>query len=72
MKKIDSKDLTHLRQKFGLSQVQFSELLGVPIRTYQDIEQGRKVPVSAFSSLVWHIATCSQFRKKVLQLTKVR
>ena len=40
------------RQKTGLSQAQFADLLGVSIRTLQDWEQGRRKPSGAAMSLI--------------------
>lgn len=33
-----------IRERTGLSQTQFSKLIGVSVRTLQDWEQGRRVP----------------------------
>ena len=40
------------RQKAGLSQSRFAELLGVSVRTLQDWEQGRRKPSRAAMSLI--------------------
>lgn len=40
------------RQKAGLSQTRFAELLGVSVRTLQDWEQGRRKPSGAAMSLI--------------------
>ena len=40
------------RQKAGLSQARFAELLGVSVRTLQDWEQGRRKPSRAAMSLI--------------------
>ena len=40
------------RQKVGLSQSRFADLLGVSIRTLQDWEQGRRKPSRAAASLI--------------------
>lgn len=40
------------RQKSGLSQSRFAELLGVSVRTLQDWEQGRRKPSRAAMSLI--------------------
>ena len=41
-----------IREKTGLSQRQFAELLGVSIRTLQDWEQGRRAPSGAARTLL--------------------
>jgi len=40
------------RQKTGLSQSRFAELLGISVRTLQDWEQGRRQPSRAAMSLI--------------------
>ncbi len=40
------------RQKVGLSQSRFAELLGVSVRTLRDWEQGRRKPSRAAISLI--------------------
>lgn len=37
-------DVATIRQKTGLSQARFAQLLGVSVRTLQDWEQGRRAP----------------------------
>ena len=41
-----------IRRKVGLSQSRFAALLGVPVRTLQDWEQGRRVPSGAARTLL--------------------
>lgn len=40
------------RQKAGLTQSKFADLLGVSVRTLQDWEQGRRQPSRAAASLI--------------------
>ena len=40
------------REKVGLSQSEFAELLGVSVRTLQDWEQGRREPSGAAKTLL--------------------
>jgi len=41
-----------IREKSGLSQSRFAELLGVSVRTLQDWEQGRRSPSGAAQTLL--------------------
>jgi putative transcriptional regulator len=41
-----------VREKTGLSQSRFAELLGVSVRTLQDWEQGRRAPSGAARTLL--------------------
>jgi putative transcriptional regulator len=41
-----------IREKTGLSQIRFAELLGVSVRTLQDWEQGRRAPSGAARTLL--------------------
>jgi putative transcriptional regulator len=45
-------DVGSIREKTGLSQVRFAELLGVSVRTLQDWEQGRRAPSGAARTLL--------------------
>jgi putative transcriptional regulator len=49
---IDVPDVAKTREKTGLSQARFAELLGVSVRTLQDWEQGRRVPSGAARTLL--------------------
>jgi putative transcriptional regulator len=49
---IDVIPVVEARQKTGLSQSRFAELLGVSVRTLQDWEQGRRKPSQAAKSLI--------------------
>jgi putative transcriptional regulator len=45
-------DITSIREKTGLSQARFAQLLGVSVRTLQDWEQGRRAPSGAARTLL--------------------
>jgi putative transcriptional regulator len=45
-------DVGRIREKTGLSQSRFAELLGVSVRTVQDWEQGRRAPSGAARTLL--------------------
>jgi putative transcriptional regulator len=45
-------DVAAVRERTGLSQSRFAELLGVSVRTLQDWEQGRRIPSGAARTLV--------------------
>src|SRR6266849_3447945 len=49
---INVPDVATIREKTGLSQERFAQLLGVSIRTLQDWEQGRRVPSGAARTLL--------------------
>ncbi len=49
---IESYPIVRAREKSGLSQAKFAELLGVSIRTIQDWEQGRREPNAAAKTLI--------------------
>lgn len=44
--------IVRAREKSGLSQAKFAELLGVSVRTLQDWEQGRREPNAAAKTLI--------------------
>ena len=44
--------IVRAREKSGLSQSEFAELLGVSVRTLQDWEQGRREPSGAAKTLL--------------------
>jgi putative transcriptional regulator len=44
--------VTSIREKTGLSQAKFAQLLGVSVRTLQDWEQGRRAPSGAAKTLL--------------------
>jgi putative transcriptional regulator len=44
--------VAEIREKTGLSQFRFAELLGVSARTLQDWEQGRRAPSGAARTLL--------------------
>ena len=45
-------DVAAIREKTGLSQARFAQLLGVSVRTLQDWEQGRRAPSGAARTLL--------------------
>jgi putative transcriptional regulator len=49
-------DIAKAREKTGLSQTRFAQLLGVSVRTLQDWEQGRRVPSGAARTLLAIVA----------------
>ena len=49
---ITTSPVAEARNKTGLSQAKFAELLGVSVRTLQDWEQGRRQPSRAAASLI--------------------
>ena len=44
--------VSSIREKTGLSQARFAQLLGVSVRTLQDWEQGRRAPSGAAKTLL--------------------
>lgn len=49
---INVPDIAKTREKTGLSQARFAQLLGVSVRTLQDWEQGRRAPSRAARTLL--------------------
>ena len=49
---INIPEVASIREKTGLSQVRFAELLGFSVRTLQDWEQGRRAPSGAARTLL--------------------
>jgi putative transcriptional regulator len=49
---INVPDVGKIREKTGLSQARFAQLLGVSARTLQDWEQGRRAPSGAARTLL--------------------
>ena len=49
---INVPEVASIREKTGLSQVRFAQLLGVSVRTLQDWEQGRRAPSGAARTLL--------------------
>ena len=49
---IESYPIIRAREKSGLSQAEFAQLLGVSVRTIQDWEQGRREPNAAAKTLI--------------------
>src|SRR5215470_13658413 len=49
---INVPDIAKTRDKTGLTQARFAQLLGVSVRTLQDWEQGRRAPSGAARTLL--------------------
>ena len=49
---INVPSVASIREKTGLSQAKFAELLGVSVRTLQEWEQGRRAPSGAARTLL--------------------
>ena len=49
---INMPSVANVREKTGLSQSRFAELLGVSVRTLQEWEQGRRAPSGAARTLL--------------------
>jgi putative transcriptional regulator len=49
---INVPSVTLIRERTGLSQARFAELLGVSVRTLQEWEQGRRAPSGAARTLL--------------------
>ena len=49
---VNAPSVAEVREKTGLSQTRFAALLGVPVRTLQDWEQGRRAPSGAARTLL--------------------
>jgi putative transcriptional regulator len=49
---INVPEVASIREKTGLSQARFAQLLGVSVRTLQDWEQGRRTPSGAARTLL--------------------
>lgn len=49
---INIPNIAGIREKTGLSQARFAQLLGVSVRTLQDWEQGRREPSGAAKTLL--------------------
>jgi putative transcriptional regulator len=61
----ESFPIIRAREKAGLSQTQFSVLLGVSVRTLQDWEQGRRQPNAAARTLIKIAELYPQVLKKL-------
>ncbi|MGH8711999.1 MAG: helix-turn-helix domain-containing protein [Burkholderiales bacterium] len=45
-------EVSQIRERTGLSQARFAQLLGVSVRTLQEWEQGRRAPSGAARTLL--------------------
>ncbi len=55
--------IQELRKKTGLSQSKFAEYFGIPLRTVQEWEQGRRKPPEYIPKLlerIWNLETTGQ------------
>lgn len=55
--------IQELRAKTGLTQARFAEYFGLPLRTVQEWEQGRRKPPDYIPKLlerIWNLETTSQ------------
>lgn len=57
-----------VRLGLGLSQQKLSDMLGVPVRTYQEWEQGRRQPTGAAKTLLRLIARKPELLKEIDKL----
>jgi putative transcriptional regulator len=48
----DEIDTARIRDKLSMSQRQFADQFGIPLRTLQEYEQGRRVPSSPIQALI--------------------
>lgn len=49
---VDSKEVKRIRAKLKMSQMEFASLLGVPVRTLQEWEQGRSEPRASGAAIL--------------------
>ena len=63
--KVEIPEVIEARNKVGLTQGQFAELLGVSKRTLQEWEQGRKKPSGAAISLLKIAIKCPDVLQEV-------
>lgn len=57
-----------VRLGLGLSQQKLSDMLGVPVRTYQEWEQGRRQPTGAAKTLLRLIARKPELLEEIDKL----
>lgn len=63
---VEISPLASARQKIGLSQSEFAEMLGVSRRTLQEWEQGRRKPSGAAKSLITIAIKKPELLKEIL------
>ena len=49
----DSRDVRHVRESLGVSQLSFARLIGVSVNTVQNWEQGRRTPTGPARVLLY-------------------
>lgn len=64
---VEEPDVATIREEYGLSQVKFSALLGISVRTLQNREQGRRKPQGPAKVL---LGVASKHPKAVLDVVR--